>query len=527
MEPFRMIPQIIPQPVCVESRPGLFTLLPDEVLVAQNEAVETAGLLSQWLGKPNGYRLPVQPALAPGKTGIRLQIDLSLAHLGREGYRLEAGAAGVELRAPTAAGLFYAAQTLRQLFPPQIFSLRRVVGQAPAWQVPAVMIEDTPRFGWRGAMLDTSRHFMPVAFVERFIDLLALHKMNVFHWHLTDDQGWRIQIKKYPRLTEVGAWRAETLVGRLPRDLSNLTYDGVPHGGFYTQAQIRHVVEFARRRHVRVIPEIEVPGHAQAAIAAYPELGCDGPQEVARRWGVLIYDVFNPFETTFAFLKDVLEEATDLFPGEFIHIGGDEVRKQAWIENPAVQARKQDLGLADEHALQSYFISRVEEILQAHGRRIVGWDEILEGGLAPSATVMSWRGEAGGIAAAKAGHCVVMAPNTYTYFDYYQSADQTAEPLAIGGCLPLSQVYAYNPIPDALTPEQAGYVLGTQFQLWSEYLTSPAQVEYMAFPRACALADVAWSPQEGRDWDGFTNRLATHLKRLDGLEVNYRKGAWE
>jgi hexosaminidase len=521
-----MIPHIIPQPVCVEPKPGSFTLLPDAVIAAQDEAVETALLLSQWLGKPSGYSLPVQPLISSGQAGIRLEIDLALGSLGREGYQLEVSPAGVRLRAPAAAGLFYAAQTLRQLFPPAIFAARRAA-RVETWQIPAVWIEDRPRFGWRGAMLDVSRHFMPVAFVERFIDLMALHKLNVFHWHLTDDQGWRIEIKKYPRLTEVGAWRSETLVGRLTRDRSDLAYDGVPHGGFYTQAEIRRVVAYARRRHVRVVPEIEVPGHAQAAIAAYPELGCNGPQQVARHWGIFTYDVFNPFESTFEFLKNVFDEVADLFPGEFIHIGGDEVRKQAWIENADVQACKQALGLADEHALQSYFIRRMEAVLQSRGRRLVGWDEILEGGLAPSATVMSWRGEAGGIAAAQAGHSVVMAPNTYTYFDYYQSSEAEREPLAIGGCLPLSRVYSYNPIPTELTAEQAACVLGTQFQLWSEYLPNPQAVEYMAFPRACALAEAAWSPQEVREWNSFTARLATHLQRLDRLNVNYRKGAWE
>jgi hexosaminidase len=521
-----MIPHLIPQPVCVEPKPGLFTLNPDAVIAAQDEAAETAHLLSKWLGKPTGYRLPVQPLLPPGQAGIRLEIDLALAHLGREGYHLSASPEGVVLSAASPAGLFYAAQTLRQLFPPAIFSQRRAA-RAVSWQVPAVLIEDQPRFGWRGAMLDSSRHFMPVAFVERFIDLMALHKLNVFHWHLTDDQGWRIEIKKYPRLTEVGAWRSETLTGRLTRDRSNLVYDGIPHGGFYSQAEVRRIVEYARQRHVRVVPEIEVPGHAQAAIAAYPELGCNGPLEVSRHWGVHTYDVLNPFDSTFQFLQDVIDEVAGLFPGEYIHIGGDEVRKDAWIENADVQACKQALGLADEHGLQSYFIRRMEAMLQARGRRLVGWDEILEGGLAPNATVMAWRGEAGGIAAAQAGHYVVMAPNTYTYFDYCQSSEPEREPLGIGGYLPLSRVVAYNPIPAELTAEQAGYVLGTQFQLWSEYLPGPQAVEYMAFPRACALAEAAWSPQEAREWHNFTSRLTTHLQRLDMLKVNYRKAAWE
>jgi len=520
-----MLPAIIPQPIRMEPGDGTFTLQPDTILVAPAAAAEVAELLAQWLRTPSGYALPIHTRPAGTASAITLELDSALQPLGPEGYRLEVGAAGVALRAPAPAGLFYAAQSLRQLFPAAIFA-QQVVAGTP-WQAAGVRIEDAPRFGWRGAMLDVSRHFMPVAQVERFIDLLALHKLNVFHWHLTDDQGWRIEIRKYPRLTEIGAWRSETLLGRMRRDRTELSYDGVPHGGFYTQAEIRQVVEYARRRQVRVLPEIEVPGHALAAIAAYPQLGCAGPQEVGRDWGIYTYDVFNPFEETFHFLDDVIGEVTELFPGEFIHVGGDEVLKQAWQENPAVQARKQQLGLQDEHELQSYFIRRMEAMLQARGRRLVGWDEILEGGLAPNATVMSWRGEAGGIAAAQAGHDVVMAPNTYTYFDYYQSANKEAEPLAIGGWLPLSRVYPYNPVPAELNPEQARHVLGTQFQIWTEYLPDLAAVEYMAFPRACALAEAAWCPQEPKNWEDFTTRLSAHLARLDALQVDYRKAEWE
>lgn len=521
-----MLPQIIPQPVRVRPLAGEFILPQGTAIAAQDEAAPAAQLLAEWLSRSTGYALPVQPLLPPGLPGIRLEIDLSLSALGREGYRLEVSAAGVLLRAPAPPGLLCAAQTLRQLFPPEIFSTRPENGIS--WTLPCVEIEDFPRFGWRGGMLDVCRHFMPLEFVERYIDLLALHKMNVFHWHLTDDQGWRIEIKRYPRLTEVGAWRAETLVGRLSRTTTNLKYDGIPHGGFYTQDEIRQVVEFARRRGVRVVPEIEVPGHSQAAIAAYPELGC-GPEplEVAKHWGILTYDVYNPFEPTLVFLENVFDEVADLFPGLFIHVGGDEALKTAWQENPTVQQRMKDLELEDEHALQSYFIRRLEAALQRRGRRLVGWDEILEGGLAPNATVMSWRGEAGGIAAAQAGHDVVMAPNTYTYFDYYQAADKEAEPLTIGGFVPLSKVYGYDPIPAEIVPEQSGHVLGTQFQVWTEYLGGPAQVEYMAYPRACALSEAAWSPREAKDWDSFTARLAAHLKRLDALQVNYRSAAWE
>jgi hexosaminidase len=521
-----MFPQLVPQPVRVQPLAGEFILSPGAVIAAQDEALPAARLLAEWLSRSTGYGLPLQPWLSPGLPGIRLEIDLSLAALGREGYRLEVNNSGVLLRAPAPAGLLHASQTLRQLFPPEIFSEGALNGIS--WTLPCAEIEDQPRFAWRGGMLDVSRHFMPLEFIERFIDLLALHKMNFFHWHLTDDQGWRIEIKRYPRLTEVGAWRPETIVGRMRRDQTEFQYDGVPHGGFYTQDEIRRVVEFASRRGVRVVPEIEVPGHSQAAIAAYPKLGC-GPEplEVARQWSIFTYDVYNPFEPTFEFLENVFGEVTDLFPGLFIHVGGDEVLKKSWQENQAVQQRMKDLELADEDALQSYFIRRLETILQGHGRRLVGWDEILEGGLASSATVMSWRGEVGGIAAAQAGHDVVMAPNTYTYFDYYQATDKEAEPLAIGGFVPLSKVYSYNPIPAELTPEQARHVLGTQFQVWTEYMGGPAQVEYMAYPRACALSEAAWSPLEGKDWQAFTARLSAHLKRLDMMKVNYRKAEWE
>lgn len=520
-----MIPHLIPQPVKVETLAGVFSLSAGTGITASGDALPTAHLLAGWLAPATGFAVLVQPERVAGQPGIHLRLDPALHELGPEGYRMRVTPQGTDLIALTPAGLFYAVQTLRQLFPPALFSAAPAAGVE--WTAPCVEIEDYPRFGWRGAMLDVSRHFAPVEFVERYIDLLALHKLNVFHWHLTDDQGWRIEIKKYPRLTGVGAWRSETLIGRMLRGRPDLTFDGIPHGGFYTQADVRRVVEYARQRHVRVVPEIELPGHAQAAIAAYPELGTGAPVEVARQWGILENNVFNPSEATFRFLENVFGEVTDLFPGEFIHVGGDEVLKKAWQDSPQAQARIKELGLADEQELQSYFIRRMETFLAGRGRRLVGWDEILEGGLAPNATVMSWRGEAGGIAAAAAGHDVVMAPNTFTYFDYFQVEDRVAEPLAIGGYLPLSKVYDYNPIPVELTAGQAHHVLGTQFQLWSEYLPTPAQVEYMTFPRACALSEVAWTPPEQKDWASFTARLVPHLQRLDRLMVNFRSAHWE
>jgi hexosaminidase len=343
---------------------------------------------------------------------------------------------------------------------------------------------------------------------------------------LTDDQGWRIEIQRYPRLTEVGGWRKETVVGHFFDNIEHPRYDGIPHGGYYTQAEIKRVVEYARARHIKVLPEIEMPGHAQAAIAAYPELGntaqlVDQPVEVSRTWGIH-YDVYNAEEGTLRFLQNVLDEVLDLFPSEFIHIGGDECPKKQWQESAAAQARIRALGLKDEDELQSYFVRRMDAFLFARGRRLIGWDEILEGGLAPRAAVMSWRGEQGGITAANAGHDVVMAPTSYTYLDYYQSEDKANEPLTIGGFVPLEKVYSYEPIPAEIAPDKAHHVLGAQGQLWAEYIGTQDKLDYMAFPRLCALAEVVWTPKESKDYPGFLARLAGgHLARLDALGVKY------
>jgi hexosaminidase len=394
-----------------------------------------------------------------------------------------------------------------------------------AWAMPAVTIVDRPRFPWRGMHLDVSRHFMPKEFVKKYIDLLALHKMNSFHWHLTDDQGWRIEIKKYPRLTEVGAWRSQTLVGRVGRDSATWVYDKKPHGGFYTQDDVREIVAYARERFVRVVPEIEMPGHSQAAIAAYPYLGNLGDTvTVWGAWGVTPY-ILNPSDTTIAFMQDVLTEVLGLFPSEFIHVGGDEAIKPQWQASPRAQARIKELGLKDEHELQSWFITKMDTFLSAKGRRLIGWDEILEGGLAPNAVVMSWRGTAGGLAAARAGHDVVMTPGSHTYFDHYQSRNTTLEPLAIGGFTPLDSAYAYEPVPAELEPQFVKHILGTQGQVWTEYIEGPKNVEFMAFPRAAALAEVLWTSKERKDFADFSGRLTQHLLRLQALDVNYRPPA--
>jgi hexosaminidase len=509
---------IIPQPVHLTPRQGEFLLNQDVVvsaaLPAQPAVQELVKLLTPLLGGAPRVKEPTE-----GERAVRLDFDASLP---REGYRLQILPDSIMLNAGSPAGVFYAVQTMQQMLPSTFFHGAALPGCKP-YTLPCAEIVDSPRFGWRGAMLDACRHFLPLDFVKKFIDLLALHKMNTFHWHLTEDQGWRIEIKKYPRLTGVGAWRSETLVGKLKRDDPSPQYDGVVHGGFYSQDEIRQVVAYAAERHINIVPEIEMPGHAQAAIAAYPELGNRSmPIGVSTHWGIH-EDVFNVEEGTIRFLQNVLDEVMDLFPSPFIHVGGDECPKKQWRESPRAQARMQALGLKDEDELQSYFVRRMDAFLTARGRRLIGWDEILEGGLAQNATVMSWRGEKGGIEAALAGHDVVMAPNTYTYLDYYQDEDKEREPLAIGGYLPLERVYNYDPIPASLDPAQAHHVLGTQAQLWSEYIPNPQQVEYMAFPRLCALAEVAWTPLEGKNWEDFNTRLRSHLLRLDGLGVNYRR----
>ena len=510
---------VVPRPALVTPRPGRFTLAAGTTIWADPASAPVARQLSAYLSPATGFPLPVRVGSAPTGSRIVLRRDTTLRRLGTEGYRLEVAAGRVTLRAPEPAGLFYGVQTIRQLLPAAVFREGRVRGTA--WSMPALVIEDQPRFRWRGGHLDVVRHFMPKEFVKKYIDLLALHKMNSFHWHLTDDQGWRIEIRKYPRLTEVGGWRKETLVGRYESDPLKRVFDGRRHGGFYTQDDVREIVAYASARFVNVVPEIEMPGHAQAAIAAYPRLGVTGDSVgVWTLWGVTD-TILAPTDSTVAFMQDVLTEVLELFPGQFIHTGGDEAPKTQWKADSAVQRRIRALGLKDEHEMQSWFVRQMDAFLAARGRRMIGWDEILEGGLAPNATVMSWRGRDGGIAAARAGHDVVMTPTSHTYLDYYQSRDQAAEPLAIGGFLPLDTVYAFEPTA-GLSAEDARHVLGAQGQLWSEYLPNPKQVEYMAFPRMAAMAEVTWTPAALRDYGNFTARLEPHLIRLGILDVNFR-----
>ncbi len=518
---------LIPKPLEFNSMPGVFMLTPDARIVATDLLHAEAELLAEQLRQATGFACMVAGKVAPDAPSIQFALDPGLSFLGNEGYELKITPRLVLIQAAAPAGAFYAAQTLLQMFPTAIFSRHTLVRDD--WAVPCGEITDTPRFSWRGAMLDPSRHFLPMEFVLKFIDLMALHKLNRLHLHLNDDQGWRLEIKRYPKLTTIGSHREKTLIGFAQQspadtdfDAGKQPYDDLPYGGFYTQDEARAIVAYAAERHMIVVPEIEIPGHAQAAIAAYPELGCtsDAPK-VSPHWG--IHDqIFNPSDQTIEFLQNVLMEVMDIFPSPFIHTGGDEAVKKQWKASDAVQARIRELGLKDEAEMQSYVISRMDAFLADHGRRLVGWDEILEGGLAPGAVVMSWRGEQGGIEAAEAGHDVIMAPYQSTYLDYYQSEDRASEPQAFPDYLPLETVYAYEPVPADLPEKFAPHVLGAQCQLWSEYMPSSEQVEYQAFPRLCALAEVTWSAREHKNYANFLARLETHLERLDMLGVHYR-----
>ena len=441
--------------------------------------------------------------------------------LSEESYRLVIVSNQIKIEAKTDKAAFYAIQSLRQILPP---SFEESQIDAQIYDIPTLKIVDEPKFSYRGMHLDVGRHFFSVDFIKSYIDALAMLKMNTFHWHLTEDQGWRIEIKKYPKLQEIAAFRSETLVGHYSDQPHQ--FDGTPYGGFYTQEQIKEVVAYALERFVTVIPEIEMPGHSQAALAAYPELGCTGNTvEVATKWGVF-EEIYCTKEATFEFLENVLDEVIELFPSKYIHIGGDEAPKTRWKECPNCQKRIAEEGLKDEHELQNYFISRMEAYLNSKGRQIIGWDEILEGGLAPNATVMSWRGTNGAVTAAKQKHNVIMTPTSHCYFDYYQSEGDN-EPTAIGGFLPLEKVYDFNPIPEELNAEEAKYVLGAQGNLWTEYMPTEDQVEYMAVPRIFAMSEVLWTGSDKKDFEAFVGRVENFHKRLDVLDINYANHLYE
>jgi hexosaminidase len=513
---------VIPQPVRLTPGTGSFAITAATKIYVgpKNDELRRIGQsLSQEIGRATGVQPPVVQA-APGKQRqgsiyLTLTTPSPADSLGAEGYTLSVQPTQVTLAATQPAGLFMGTQTLRQLLPVQ---------RGASASLPAMEVIDKPRYSWRGMHLDVCRHFFSTEFVKKYIDYLAMHKMNTFHWHLTDDQGWRIEIKKYPKLTSVGGYREGTLIGHYGEKVPR--YDNVRYGGFYTQEQIKEVVKYAQDRYITVVPEIEMPGHALAALTAYPELSCTGgPFKVGQTWGVFddIFCAGN--EQTFAFLQDVLTEVMPLFPSKIVHIGGDEAPKTRWKTCPKCQARIKAEHLKDEHELQSYFVQRMEKFVNSQGKTIIGWDEILEGGLAPNAAVMSWRGMEGGTAAAKQKHQVVMTPGEFVYFDHAQG-DPALEPLNIGGYLPLAKVYSFEPTPPELTADEKKYILGAQANLWTEYIPTEQYAEYMVLPRMAALAEVLWTPASLKNWESFKVRMQPQYQRYAALGANYAKSAF-
>jgi hexosaminidase len=524
---------IIPQPASVK-QPRIaakFSITPATLIVLEGSNLEkTARYFNEYLQQFYLFKLKVVNNTT-SSNAIRLNYERMDNEL--EGaYRMTVDRKGAYIAGDNENGVFYGIQTLIQLLPVPDARLKMRPNKL---DLPYISIEDAPRFAYRGMHLDVCRHFYPVSFVKKYIDYLALHKLNYFHWHLTEDQGWRIEIKKYPRLTSIGGYRNGTIIGHFPGNGN----DGLRYGSYYTQEQIKEVVKYAADRYITIIPEIEMPGHSSAAIAAYPWLSCfpteptrHKPQthwygdstskQVQQTWGIF-EDVFCAGkDSTFQFLQDVLDEVIPLFPGTYLHVGGDECPKANWKRCPNCQRRMKENNLKDEHELQSYFIQRMEKYINSKGKTLIGWDEILEGGLAPNAIVMSWRGEAGGIAAAKEKHQVIMTPQKPVYFDHSQSKKEDS--LTIGGYNPVENVYSYEPVPAELNEEQTKYILGAQANVWTEYITKPAKVEYMIFPRISALSEVLWSPKEKRSWDDFNKRLQQQKKRYNLWRVNYYKG---
>lgn len=508
---------IIPAPLAVKKEKGRFQISPETNFLVDDPAQKAVKYLSEYL-KKNGYSNSVVNVNTMGKkpADVKNAVLLLTNFTGTvppDGYELKISSTQVVINGK-GAGLFYGLQSFLQL----IKEDRKGYASVPCGEV-----ADAPRFAYRGMHLDVSRHFFPVDFIKKYLDVMAMYKLNTFHWHLTDDQGWRIEIKKYPKLTTVGSIRAQSKVGNNSGNNKDL-YDNTPYSGFYTQEEIRDIVAYAAERFINIVPEIEMPGHSMAAIAAYPILSCDPSKtyKVGENWGVYT-DVYCPTDTTFRILYDILNEVMEMFPGKYIHIGGDECPKDAWKQSAFCQQLIQDSALRDESGLQSYFIRRIERHLNASGRKMIGWDEILEGGLAPNASVMSWRGEEGGIAAAQLGHDVVMTPGSAgLYFDHAQSKSPQ-EPLSIGGFAPLSKTYAYDPVPKTLTPDQQKHIIGVQANLWTEYIATPAKAEYMLLPRMLALAEVAWTSPTRKDFKNFSlERIPRHLAMLEARGYNYR-----
>jgi hexosaminidase len=509
-------PALIPKPQQATWREGSFTIDRQTSVVAIGAASGVGEAVRTELGRVTGFPLPLKAR--SGSNALRFVIRPRNG-ADPEGYRLEVDRSGVTVTASAPAGLFYGYQTLRQLLPDAASGTKRAQAR---WTLPFGSVQDEPRFGWRGLHLDVSRHFFPTAYIKKWLDWMAAHKLNVFHWHLIDDGGWRMEVPKYPRLTSVGAWRYDT-GGQWPGgewNYGNLRFcmepgDGPRYGGYYTVAEIKEIVKYAAERHITVVPEIEMPGHNLPAIVAYPELGCDNvpPAPLPGKSETNVFCAGK--EGTMQFLRDVLDETMELFPSKFIHIGADEVWKEHWKNCPKCQERRRAEGLKNEDELQSWFVRQFDAYLGSKGRRLVGWDEILEGGLAPGATVMSWRGVSGGIAAAKAGRDVVMSPTSHCYFDYSYAT------------IPTSLVYAFEPVPAELSEDEGQRVLGAQGNVWTEWIATEARAEEMTYPRIVALAEVLWLDKEKKDWDGFSRRLTRHLGRLDAMGVRYRLDAPE
>ncbi|WP_163325749.1 glycoside hydrolase family 20 protein [Draconibacterium mangrovi] len=518
---FAQSADIVPKPVSVVKKEGVFKIT-DNTKVLFNASNETekefSDLAKELLKSATGNTPEFVATTAPKEGNILIQLNNPLdTRIGNEGYTLSIQNDRVFLNANTTAGLFYGMHSIWQLLTAN-----------DGTTLPCMDITDYPRFGWRGLHLDVSRHFMPVEFIYKYIDYIALHKMNVFHWHLVDDQGWRIEIKKYPKLTEVGAWRADREDLDWNSRKEPVKENEPKYGGFYSQEEVIAIVEYARKKHVTVIPEIEMPAHVMSALAAYPEFSCTGEYQPVPPGGV--WPITHIFcagkEETFNFLEDVLTEVMGLFPSTYIHIGGDEATKTEWEKCELCQKRMTDEGLKDEHELQAYFIKRIEKFLNKNGRQLIGWDEILEGGLDPTATIMSWRGSDPGIRAAKAGHDVVMSPTSHCYFDYYQG-DPSLEPKAFGGNITLKKVYNYEPVPSELSTEEAKHIIGAQANIWTEYMPNGRHVEYMIMPRMSALSEVLWSPKDAKDWGDFSKRMESQYKRFDKLGINYATSAFQ
>ena len=505
---------IIPQPVRIKTtEKGLpFTLKAGTLIVADDSLQNSVSFFKTYLNNYYHLNLISSSSTSDGSNAIFISVNPAAVKT-MNGYELAVGRKRINLTANSAKGAFYGIQSLIQLLP---------TGQTKEQLlIPAVTLLDYPRFAYRGMHLDVSRHFFDVAFIKKYIDYLALHKLNTFHWHLTDDHGWRIEIKKYPKLTDIGAWRNGTIIGLYP----GTGNDGLRYGGYYTQEEIKEVIAYAADRYINVIPEIEMPAHNMAVLAAYPEFGTEPLKtyQVAQTWGIFnkFNNVLQPTEQTFKFLEEVLTEVMDLFPSPYLHIGGDEAAKIWWKQSAVSQQIMKDKGLKDESALQSYLIHRIEKFVNGRGKTIIGWDEILDGGLAPNAIVMSWRGEQGGIAAAKQKHKVIMTPENTMYFNHKQFLKDDS--LTASKYLPLKNVYDYEPIPAVLTAEEAQYIWGAQGNLWSEYIANPAKAEYMLFPRLDALSEILWSPKAKRNFTDFMDRLKTQFKRYDIMKVNYSK----